>query len=206
MGLDLIERSGPDVPHGWVAADDEFGRATEFLEGLRLRHERYVLDVPCNTLVREVGVLATGRRPPWERVDAWAARQPAWRWRTITVRGGEQGPLKVRALKRRLQTRDQGGRVGPSETVTVIRSLGGEARTWYTVSNARREERLAVLVGVHSERHRAEEVLQEGKGEVGLAQYEVRSWVGWHHHMTLSLLALWFLILEKRRLGKKRQP
>jgi SRSO17 transposase len=40
-----------------------------------------------------------------------------------------------------------------------------------------------------------------GKGEVGLGHYEVRSWVGWHHHMTLSLLALWFLVLEKDRLG-----
>ena len=58
-------------------------------------------------------------------------------------------------------------------------------------------------VRVHSERHRIEEVFHEGKGEVGLAHYEVRSWVGWHHHMTLSLLALWFLCLEKRRLGKK---
>jgi hypothetical protein len=45
-------------------------------------------------------------------------------------------------------------------------------------------------------------LLQADKGEVGLAHYEVRSWVGWHHHMALSLLALWFLILEKRRLGK----
>jgi len=31
----------------------------------------------------------------------------------------------------------------------------------------------------------------------------VRSWVGWHHHMTLSLLALWFLQTERLRLGKK---
>ena len=37
---------------------------------------------------------------------------------------------------------------------------------------------------------------------MGLAQYEVRGWVGWHHHTTLSLLALWSLILEKQRLGK----
>ena len=56
----------------------------------------------------------------------------------------------------------------------------------------------------HGRRHGIEELLQAGKGEVGLGQYEVRSWVGWHHHMTLALLALWFLILEKGRLEKKR--
>jgi hypothetical protein len=48
-----------------------------------------------------------------------------------------------------------------------------------------------------------EEALEEGKGEVGLGEYEVRSWVGWHHPMTLSLLALWFLQWERLRLGEK---
>jgi SRSO17 transposase len=203
IGLDLLDRSGPGVPHGWVAGDDEFGRATEFREGLRLRHERYVLDVPANTLVREVAVRPDGKRPPFERAEVWAARQPPARWKTITVRDGEQGPLKVRALARRVQTQDEGGRVGPSETLLVVREPGRDGRTWYAVSNARRQERLAVLVRVKAQRHRVEQVLQEGKGEVGLGQYEVRSWVGWHHHMTLSLVALWFLQLERRRLGEK---
>jgi SRSO17 transposase len=203
IALDLLDRSGPVVPHRWVAGDDEFGRATEFRAQLRRRHERYVLDVPANTLVREVAPGPGGQRPAFERAEVWAARQPASQWKTLTLRAGEKGPLKVRALKRRVQTKDEDGRVGPAETLVVLRSVAGEPRTWYAVSNARREERLAVLAGVHGERHRVEEVLQEGKGEVGLGQYEVRSWVGWHHHMTLSLLALWFLVLERRRLGGK---
>jgi SRSO17 transposase len=203
IGLDLLQRSGPDVPHAWVVGDDEFGRATEFRAQLRLRHECYVLDVPANTLVREVATGPDGKRPPFERAEVWAARQPASRWKTLTYRDGAKGPLRVRALQRRVQTKDEDGRVGPSETVTVIRSLGPQPQTWYTLSNASRRERLAVLVQVHGERHRIEEVLQEGKGEVGLAQYEVRSWVGWHHHMTLALLALWYLTQERRRLGKK---
>jgi SRSO17 transposase len=203
IALDLLDRSGADVPHAWITGDDEFGRPSEFRAELRLRREHYVLGVPSNTLVREVAERPGGGRPPFESVNAWAARQPASRWKTITIRAGEQGPLKVRALKRRVQTKDDDGRVGPAETLVVIRSLGAEAQTWYTLSNVSRDERLPVLVAVHSERHRVEEVLQEGKGEVGLDHYEVRSWVGWHHHMTLSLLALWFLTLERRRLGKK---
>ena len=203
IALDLLEGSGSEVPHGWVVGDDEFGRVTDFRAQLRLRHERYVLDVPADTLVREVARRPDGTRPPFERVEVWAARQPASRWKTITLRDGEKGPLKVRALKRRVQTKDEDGHVGPTETLVVIRSLGAEPQTWYTVSNARRQERLATLVRVHGERHRIEEVLQEGKGEVGLGQYEVRSWVGWHHHMSLALLALWYVTLERRRLGKK---
>ena len=70
------------------------------------------------------------------------------------------------------------------------------------MSNARHEGR-AVYARVHGQRHGIEELLEEGKEEVGLDEYEVRSWVGWHHHQTLSLLALWFLQVEKLRLGKK---
>ena len=55
----------------------------------------------------------------------------------------------------------------------------------------------------HGTKHGIEELFAEGVGQVGLNHHEVRSWLGWHHHMTLSLLALWFLQLERRRLGKK---
>ena len=201
IALDLVDRSGPAVPHRWVTADDEFGRVTDFRAGLRLRNKQYVLDVPCNTLIREIG---GGKPGPWLRMDVWAARQPAWRWKTITVRDGAQGPLRYRALKRRVQTRDAGGLTGPAETAIVIRTMQGEPQTTYALGHAPRKEKLAKLVGVERRRHDVEEMLQEGKGEVGLGHYEVRSWTGWHHHMTLSMLALWFLILEKRRVGEKK--
>ena len=203
IGLELIARSSAQVPHGWVTADDEFGRVTEFRSALRLAQEQYVLDIPCNTLVREIGAAASGRRPAFERADRWAARQPQSAWKVLTLRLGEQGPLKVRALKRRVQTKDEAGRVGPSETLLVVQTLEKESKTYYALSNAPRDEKLAVLAGVKASRHEAEVGFQEGKGEVGLAHYEVRSWRGWHHHMVLSFLALWFLTVEKRRLGKK---
>jgi SRSO17 transposase len=190
------------VPHRWVTADDEFGRVSAFRAWLRLEQQQYVLDVPCNTLVRELVRRRDGRKPAFERADAWAARQPASRWKTITVRDGAKGPLRVRAIKVRVQTKDQDGCAGPAETLIVTRTLDQENRTSYHFSNVRRAP-LWKLVSVGSCRHEIEEVLQEGKGEVGLGHYEARSWVGWHHHMTLSLLALWFLIRERRRVGGK---
>ena len=51
--------------------------------------------------------------------------------------------------------------------------------------------------------HRIEECFDRGKGEVGMGDYEVRNWVGWHHHQTLSLIASWFLNVETRRAEKK---
>lgn len=207
IGLELIARNR-EVPHGWVAADDEFGRVTEFRQALRDNGEHYVLDVPCNTLVRDLDerVRRRGRKrprkPPFRRVDTWLRRQPNTRWQEVEIRGGAKGPLRARVLRAPVQTRSK-GRVGGEECLLVIRSLEAQPRTWYTLSDAAPRVPTTTLVGVHAERHRVEEALQEGKGEVGLAHYEVRSWTGWHHHMTLCLLALLFVVLEKLRLGKK---
>jgi SRSO17 transposase len=202
IGLDLLDRSGPDVPFGWVAGDDEFGRASAFRAALRARGLRYVLDVPCNTSIRDLGETpAPGRRlPPWRRVDEWAKAQPSSRWRRLEVGDGSKGPRAVRALETWVQTRDEEGRPGPVERLVVIRTVAEESQVWYTLSNAC-DVALPGVVQAHGRRHGAEELFRAGKGEVGLGQYEVRGWVGWHHHMTLSLLALWFLALETDRLG-----
>ena len=208
IALDLLDRSLRGLPHGWIVGDDELGRAAEFRAALRQRTERYVLDVPCNTTVRDLEQrrpprkkAGVGRRRevPFVRADAWAARQPDSRWERITVRDGEKGPLVVDAMGVRVQAK-QDRRVGPEERLVVIRPVG-ESRIDYALTNAGPEVPLAEVVRAQRQRHRIEEVFGAGKGEVGLGHYEVRSWVGWHHHMTLCLVALWFLCLERRRVG-----
>ena len=92
------------------------------------------------------------------------------------------------------------GRIGPEERLLVIRPVG-ERRVDYALANAKPDVPTSVVVRAQRQRHRIEEVFEAGNGEVGLDHYEVRSWVGWHHHMTLSLLAFWFLCLERRRVG-----
>jgi SRSO17 transposase len=94
----------------------------------------------------------------------------------------------------------QEGRIGPEERLIMIRPVG-ESRIDYALSNAGPEVPLAELVRAQRQRHRIEEMFAAGNGEAGLDHYEVRSWVGWHHHMTLSLVALWFLCLERRHVG-----
>jgi SRSO17 transposase len=207
IGLALIKRSR-EIPHAWVTGDDEFGRVAEFREALRAAGEHYVLDAPCNTLVRDLDERVRRRKgkrprkPPFRRVDAWLKRQSAQRWQEIEIRAGAKGPLRAQAVRARVQTRTK-GRVGQEETLVVIRTREAEPRTYYTLSDAASAVATTEVVRAHAERHRVEETLQEGKGEVGLGHYEVRSWTGWHHHMTLCLLALLFVVLEKLRLGKK---
>ena len=89
---DLLTRSGPKVAHRWVVGDDEFGRASEFRAKLRRDGERYLLDVPCNTNVRDLETRRPARKRahggvkrerPWVRVDSWAKKLPADRWTSI---------------------------------------------------------------------------------------------------------------------------
>jgi SRSO17 transposase len=209
LGLELLDKARHDVTGSWVVGDDEFGRCSELRAALRLRRLQYVLDVPCNTLVRDLterrpAARAGGaaRLPEFERVDGWVARQPGGRWRKVKVRDGEKGPRTVQVLLAMVQTKDEEGRVGPRERLVVVRTCEKKPQLWYTLSNACAERR-AVFARVHGQRHGVEELFGQGKGEIGLSHYEVRSWVGWHHHMTLSLLALWFLELERQRLGGK---
>ena len=205
IGLALLDSSRAELPCGWVAGDDEFGRCAAFRAGLRGRGLRYVLDVPSNTLIRDLEEPpAPGRRrPPWRRADTWAQALPRRRWRKVRLGAAAKGPKVVWAAEAWVQTKDEDGRVGPRERLVVIRTTDQAPQTWYTVSNASAEIWLAKVVAVHGRRHGVEELFAAGKGEVGLSHYEVRSWVGWHHHMTLSLLALWFLELEKGQLGGK---
>jgi SRSO17 transposase len=66
---------------------------------------------------------------------------------------------------------------------------------------------LEALARVAGRRWAIEEAFAQGKGEVGLDQYEVRSWVGWHRHMTLAMVALALLALTRARLfGRPPAP
>jgi SRSO17 transposase len=209
IAVDLLKRCRKDLPHAWVTGDDEMGRPAQFRGWLRRHNERYVLDVPCNTSVRDLECRRPRRRRagrgrkrevPFCRADAWAARQPESRWSRLTIRDGERGPLRVDAMTVRVRTKQE-RRIGPEERLVVMRTVEAKPQTHYSLSDAGPEVPLIELVRVRFTRHRIEEVLESAKGEVGLAHYEVRSWVGWHHHMTLSLLALWFLCCERRRVG-----
>ena len=210
LALKLIQRSR-GVPHGWVTADDEFGRVSDFRATLRRRGERYVLDVPCNTLFRVLPPVAPpvrggrkkpprvrAKKPAWVRADEWAAAQPASSWQRIEVRAGEKGPLSVDVLHANVETN-----VGVHERLLVIRTVEEQRRTHYCLSNAAATAAVDEIVDAHDDRHRIEEMFELGNGEVGFDHYEVRSWVGWHHHMTLTLLAMWFLLVERDRVGKK---
>jgi SRSO17 transposase len=129
--------------------------------------------------------------------------ETAKHWIRVEVRPGEKGPLVVEAVKVRAQTK-RGRRNGPEEVMVIFRERQGRktVKHDYALSNAPFGTSLREFARVLSAEHRVEECLRRAKGESGLAQYQVRTWRGWHHHQTLTLIATWFLTQEKRR-GEK---
>jgi len=208
LALEMLEEHGTVLPHTWVAGDDEMGRPAEFRLKLRGRDERYLLAVPSNTLVRDRDAAPpeyAGRGPhpqnPFVRVDRWCAALPESAWTTIEVRDGEKGPLTVDVVKCGVRARTPTGGTGPDEVlfITRERQANDTFKHDYYLSNCDSEVPLEELARVAKAAHRIEDGFKRAKGEAGLAEYQVRNWIAWHHHQTLSLLAAWFLNQETRR-------
>jgi len=210
LALEMLDEHAAVLPHAWVAGDDEMGKVPEFRGQLASRGERYLLAVPSNTLMRDLQAeppiwSGRGRRPksPWQRADKWCAALAKNAWTTIDVRDGAKGPLAVEAALVQVRAKTAPGD-GYDEMLVVTRErqTDGSLKHDYYLSNAPPETPLAEFCRVAKAAHRIEECLQRAKSEAGLADYEVRTWRGWHHHQTLSLLATWFLTQETRA-GKK---
>jgi SRSO17 transposase len=210
LALEMLRARGGSLPHGWVAGDDEMGRPAWSRRRLAADGERYLLAVPSNTTIRDLeaeppAYSGKGRRPkaPFRGVRGWCEAQPAGAWTKLAVRDGEEGTLEVEVLARRVESKVDRRVVGFEETLVAVRySDGGSLKHDYHLSNAPRDTPLTEFARVAKAEHRVEECLRRSKGEAGLGQYQVRNWRGWPHHVALSLIATWFLVVEARR-GKK---
>jgi SRSO17 transposase len=172
-----------------------------------------------------------GRRPkaPWQSVTQWRQGLDADAWTSLTVRDGEKGPVAIEMVTRRVQTRIEHKRTGPEEWLVVTRRPLSD--DWMLEPRASRdatdqdthyryhyyltptdggglaftEPSFGELARVIKAGACIEASFKRGKGEVGMDEYQVRTWQGWHHHMALSLLAVWFLIGETHR-GQQWTP
>lgn len=193
-------------PHSWLVADDEFGRASEFRAALRLHGERYLLDVPSvllalpRTCRPTRGTRSTGPTKLKHLADAI----PRGLWRLCHVRDGQKGGVRVRVARIPVWTKSPGtDDYDIEETLVVTETLGTKPERRYLLSNASPDVTHQELARVAGSRHLIEEAFQQAKGDVGLDEYEVQTWPAWYRHMTLSLIAHWFLRLERKRLGGK---
>lgn len=223
LGLAMLHqaRAAGHMSGKWVTADEDYGKVPTFRDALDDEGWWYVLEVPCITTVfnRPVETMVPawsgkGHRPTRPRlvdeafgpqaVRALAEKVAPADWQELTVAEGAQGPRRYQfAAQRVWESRD--GLPGRECWLVLRRNLDGSELKYY-LSNAPASTSLLTLGQVGAMRWPIETEFETEKGETGLDEYEVRSWQGWHHHITLALLAGAFLLSMQQDWGKKYAP
>jgi SRSO17 transposase len=223
LGLAMLRqaRAAGHLAGTWVAGDDAYGMVPTLRDALDAEGWRYVLDVPSTTPVftAEAQVVVPpwsgrGRKPTVPRlahdsplpqtVAAVAAALPPDAWQEVTVAEGAQGPRTYLFVARRVWE-SRAGLPGRACWLLLRRNLNGSEPRYY-LANAPEDTPLLRLAQVAAARWIIETAFETSKQDTGLDEYEVRSWRGWHHHMTLVLLAGAFLLTLQQEWGEKDAP
>jgi len=221
LGLELLQRAvqRDALPFRWVAADALYGDAPAFRDGVAALGKWYFTEVACSTPVwrrRPAVVLPrwAGRGPhPTRlrlrtpshrpvRVDELVHRLPKAAWVRCKIKEGSKGPLVCDFAFLRI-TEARQNLPGPTVWLVIRRKVDDPTVLKFYLSNAPADLAPAQLVRISGMRWPIETTFEEGKGEVGLDQYETRSWAGWHHHVLLVCLAHHFLVRLRVQLNEQ---
>ena len=166
------------VPAKWVTADEVYGSDYKFRRFCEDRGLGYVVAISSNT-----HLFLGGRRT---RVDDHVQQMPQRVWCRLSCGPGLKGErLYDWAFVSWPHPEDAGFTRG----FLVRRSLSDPDDLAYFFTNAPKRTPLKTIVRIAGSRWAIEECFEQAKQEVGLDEYEVRSWIGWHRHITLAMLA-----------------
>ncbi len=118
----------------------------------------------------------------------------------LEIRETERGKLESEVTALRVHT-NKNDHPSDREEWLLIRRDKNKNETKYFLSNAPPETTLDKLVEMSSTRYWIERAIEDGKSEIGMDDYQVRKWIGWHHHMTMTMLAMLLLLEMKIDLG-----
>jgi len=207
------------LPFTWVAADALYGDSPAFREGVAATGKYYFTAIKENSLIWST--------PPKVQIPKWSGhgRHPT----RLRLRDTRKHPIPVKDLLKKIQkqewvravikegskgpivcdfaflrvTESRGGLPAGELWLIIRRNLDDPSQVKYFFSNAPVSIPLAELVRVCGMRWPIETIFEEAKGEVGFDHYEMRSWLGWHHHMLLVSLAHHFLVRLRIRFQKQ---
>jgi len=222
IALDMVRHAREQgLQFGCVEADGGYGKGLKFMIALDEMGEMFVVDVHCNTRVYlqqprpylpEKAPDARGRTPTRYvvdeqpvRVDVWVKRQPQSAWEKQTIRKGTKGTVQYEVLTRRVWVWDQDTENYYHWHLVVRRDAATKSDLKYSLSNAAKDVTAARLAYLQAQRYWIERTFEDAKSQCGMADYEVRGWDGWHHHMALVLMAQSFM-LDERILNREDVP
>jgi len=204
-----------DLPAQWLGCDATFGTDSDFLNTLP-RDLYHFADIRCDTLVftkkPKIGLPAykgRGRRP--SKLKVLAGQPKAKRvsdiaaskrlsWKSVIVAEGAKGPIVAKVARIQVYLARDGLPVGNRQWLFLRKNPDGQIK--YAISNAPKQIPFAELIKASIMRWPIEQCFQEGKGQLGMDNYEHRSWPAWHRHMIYVFLALHFLLRMRLKFKK----
>lgn len=227
IALELYDRARQNgMTFDWLTFDEGYGSKPLFLQGLDDRGQRFVAEVPVTfSCWSEAPPVAhrpyrrsgrgRPRKTPRLRSDASAPTsvkdllehspslcdQP---WVRYHVKDGQKGPMVWEAKHTRIVMKNAAGLPGIELHLVVARNVLDPSEVKFFVSNAPPETEVSTLLLVAFSRWRVERCFQDQKQEVGLDQWEGRTWLGLRRHLVLTSVSYLFLARVREKLrGKK---
>lgn len=212
IGLELLKSAiqRGKLPFFWVAADALYGDSPAFRDGVAATGKFYFTAIKDNTLIWCIPPKVCvprwsghGRRPTRLRlsdkrkqpfpISQLAQKIQKQEWTRAMIKEGSKGPIVCDFAFLRV-TEARGGLPAAELWLIIRRNLDDPSEIKYFFSNAPLNTSLEEFVRISGMRWPIETIFEESKGEVGMDHYEMRSWIGWHHHMLLVSLAHHFLV------------
>jgi SRSO17 transposase len=215
LALEMIERAKSlGLGFEWVLADAAYGCSLEFCARVEELGLKFLCDVSATNSVwdadpqpgapapaepgrgRPRAALVAGNRAAkkWRAVDLVKSRFEK-ESREVVIRRTTKGPLRARVWVGEVWLWEKGTNQAKRRMLVAREMEDGELKISWT--NAPTETTWEVLAYMQAQRHWVERAFEDGKSELGMAQYEVRKWRGWHHHMALVSLAMLFVLKER---------
>jgi SRSO17 transposase len=203
------------VRFDWITADELYGSSGDFLDALETMEQRYVVELKKNTVVWTVDPatmpgacpgpkrrrkLGSYRYKEVQSVVTVAAGLAEDAWHPLVLREGAKGPLVHEFAAVRVWAMRH-YKPGPPIWL-LLRRTTEKTDLKYYVSNAGPDTPWQDIALAGAARWRVEEVFEDGKMHLGMADYEARSWSSWHHHMSLVALAHLYVTLTKREMKR----
>lgn len=206
MLKELIEDG---LQFGWITADGLYGQSYEFCKAIDEQKKDFVVDVhkdqhvyieqPEIYMPQRKG--SSGRKPTKRvantqsiRVDAYLKTLASSDFTGVKIRKGTKGWLKNKAHKKRVWVWDH--QENQARERTLIITKGKEVK--YNLSNINVEDKTTKeFVFMQSQRHFIERAFEDGKGEPGLVDYQIRKYQSWYHHQALVMMAMNHVLITK---------
>jgi SRSO17 transposase len=201
LALQMIERAClAGIPGEIILTDSSYGDCCQFRDTVRLLGFDYAVAVHKTTNVRRYD--ARGRLGPVQSIAQLVGRLGAGRFRKLTWREGTKGPMASRFYFCQVKpAHDDGIPTKSREAVWLIAEWPPEEEspTKFVLTTLPRRMSKREIVRILKERWRTERMYEDLKGELGLDHFEGRSFVGWHHHVSVAICCYAFLVAERVR-------